>query len=72
MGGRRDVGEKPTMWEAWVGKDRETFDVHEEEEVHDEKEAVWDGILVGIIFLLFSHSLPHCVHLFPVILRSCY
>jgi len=46
--GRRDVGEKPTMWEAWVGKDREKLEVHEEkEEVNDEKEAVWDGILVG-------------------------
>ncbi|KAF7979921.1 hypothetical protein HWV62_40330 [Athelia sp. TMB] len=24
--GRRDVGEKPTMWDAWVGKDREVVD----------------------------------------------
>ncbi|KZP20565.1 hypothetical protein FIBSPDRAFT_891880 [Athelia psychrophila] len=26
-GGRRDVGEKPKMWDAWVGKDREVMDV---------------------------------------------
>lgn len=26
-GGRRDIGEKPKIWDAWVGKDREIMDV---------------------------------------------
>jgi hypothetical protein len=52
MGGRRDVGEKPTMWEAWVGKDREVpmeKDVSDEGEGEGEKGMnTWDEILVRI------------------------
>jgi hypothetical protein len=43
------VGEKPAMWEAWVGKDREVIREKAEgisEEGDEEKGSTWDGILV--------------------------
>jgi hypothetical protein len=53
--GRRELGEKPKMWEAWVGKDREVLrgggsvDCEEGEK----KMSKWEGILVGIFFPFF-------------------
>lgn len=53
---RRDLGEKPRMWEAWVGKDREMpgTEGHRNRETPDiqkgydatESGAGWNGILV--------------------------
>jgi hypothetical protein len=46
--GRRELGEKPKMWDAWVGKDREVFrDGGNVDSEKGERMSKWEGILVG-------------------------
>lgn len=57
FGGRRrrgDIGEKPSMWEAWVGKDREQEVMRGD--AQDEKSTAvgWNNILVRVIWFLIS------------------
>ncbi|KIM89705.1 hypothetical protein PILCRDRAFT_2020, partial [Piloderma croceum F 1598] len=43
--GKKELGEKPKMWDAWVGKDREFLRGGDREE-GEEKMSKWEGILV--------------------------